>query len=260
MIEDMRPSENFQFQWDPRLETTLHIRIAGPGLGRLAALRDTAIGERDAAIPDPVEVLAKAVAQEMLPAADPDKPQVFDIKARSYDARLEELCWSVEASNLDAGAARLLANLLVAREMDAIKVVAGASSAAMPPMPDTLAYPSLTETPSFDVDYRPPQRRNRERRVEITLTAPPDDAELQDLYQRFSDWTALLLLGAYAPDDRLPQNSTAFAQPAVLRDPVTIEQTFETVFFCHEAAFAPLVTCFSRQSNNTQRPTRVLIR
>lgn len=248
MIEHPTPSDAFTFAADLTSDIKVTVVIEGPGLSMIDLVEGTPLeNEEGAAMPDPIAAFARAVNLGLLPAADPSRPAVVNVTDTQVDLQKKTITWEMDVSNVDPGAARILANMLVARELNWIAIVSDPAGEEI--NPSTLAYPAAPAALSFPVDYQPSQRRTRERFMEITLAAPPEPDTLNTLYEMLEAWTTLALLGGYSPDEKSPIECGAYPEPGILTEPVILRQDFDLVFIAHEAAFIPPLHYFARNTS-----------
>lgn len=189
----------------------------------------------DVVVADPVAAFARAVTLGMFGEA----------RAELAGQRVEALeqSWWLRVEDVDAGALRVLANMLLGRELSSVEMSTASVDGAHPVEkidPARAPYRAPASLP-FTLEREPPERPSRDRFVQIVFATPPAASLIEEVYGAFDAWDALLLLGGYPAPRRTPRASGAMPDPAFLLDACTVEQAFPDLFLCDEAGFVPLV-------------------
>ncbi len=244
MIKYITPSDALVFSVDPATAQSLRISVAGVGVSYFAMLAGTPIARADAAMPDPVGILELAVATGLISGVDRARPAIFKITDKGLNKDGKTFDWSVKTDNLDAGAYRILMNLLVAREMTSLHVTAIPAPASQL-LPLTFAYPASAVRAQFPIEYDPDMKLQSDRSIEIHLDSPPDDETLEQIYAMLAAWVQLPMFGGYAKHRQSPLESAALPDVAMLSEPHVVLQTFQMAFIADEAAFSTLINYFT---------------
>lgn len=196
-------------------------------------------------IPDPVALFVTAARLHMFPAPSVDPwDSDAELVARRADPALVEVTQRVRLRNVHRGALRVLANLLIARLPEMVRI----ETATAPPGHDTslldltkLDYPAAPGQLPFRIDRQELLRSSRDRLVQIVFERPPEDEALGAVYAGLDAWSQLPLFGGYPDEGTDPWQSSAGPSPAFLLDPYTVEQAFPDLFLCDDDCFACVV-------------------
>lgn len=243
MIEQPIPGGGFSCRVDPGQLGAFSVLAQGPGVLLLEPNAGASPPDPDAVTPDPLAFLAALVADGFfVPAATSGPEPALSITAARAAPEEQMQQWQLAARNLGPGLLRVLANLVVARQMERIEI-----AAAGPPLPEldatALPYAGLAAAPRFAVDHVTPGQPHRARCIELTFSQPPDEAATETAFAILDDWLKLLLLGAYPRPGVSPIDAGLIPDIAQLVEPQMILQPIEVAFACDEAAFTPLITC-----------------
>jgi hypothetical protein len=213
--------------------------IGTPPLG--SADPDDSAGEP----PDPVSIFVAAGRLHMFAsaAAEPWESTV-ELSSRASGPATGDVTYRVRLRNVHRGALRVLANLLIARLPELVRMeTAKAPGDVLASRLDvtSLEYPLAAGKAPFAVDYEEPARGSRDRSLQIELARPPEHDELETLYSGLATWSQLLLFGGYPYENLDPWQSSAGPDPAFLVDPRTIEQAFPDLFLCDDDCYACVV-------------------
>ena len=197
------------------------------------------------AIPDPVAAFVAAAQLHMFvtPLADPQNSDA-ELVSRSADPGDASVSYRLRLRNVHRGALRVLANLLVARmpefiRMDTVKAPSHLIASGLDLK--SLEYPSASGHIPFPVDYEMPVRSSRDRFLQIAFARPPQPEVLKMVYSGLATWSQLPLFGAYPRQNMKPWQSSAGPSPAFLFDPYTVEQAFPDIFLCDDDCYACVV-------------------
>lgn len=238
------------------------ILAVGPGVRFFEGWPETADPDPDLIVPDPVLYLGRCVALGFFPRAgnDPAEPALELIEVSRDPASLR-VTWQVRMHSLDPSILRVLANILLARGLDALELHTAAplqieTPLLQEPPPD---YPQAPVAPGFEVDYEEPDSGD-ERLVRIALASEPDDPVLDSLYQLLEIWVDLLFLGAFPEEGQDPAESGAIPDFAAIIEPTVVEQAFSEAFLCRNETFNVLLHALGKWSTTVARVERVVIR
>lgn len=242
MIEFASPSEAFRFEIDPMTVKTFDVLVEGSGVELIAGNTDPELlSDPDAVKPDPLTFMSDCVAAGFFVPADPASPTPnLKVLQTQSDMAAMRQTWSVQATNLHPGVFRILANVLVALQVDRVAITSETPAAANDPT--ALPYPPLPQGVPFQIDYKRPDILGENRSIMITLNQPPSDDTLSGIYKMLETWWRIPLMGAYPDDDQSPLESGLMPEVAYLHTPTEIYQGIEIAFACDEAAFVSCVT------------------
>jgi hypothetical protein len=219
--------------------------------------RGTPRQDDDGVSPDVVSVLAGLANRGMLGNGDAPwlaRASVADVR-RDLGAACQQ--WRLQLEAVDRGALRVLANLLVARGMDAVSVQ------ALPPgesvHSQTLPYPPRPAALPFELILEPPPSRHSDRVVQIVFAAPLSEDVASQVVQDLEAWTDAVLLGGYAEDGQAPQSAGGLPDSAYRLDAFSVEQSFMEAFESAEAAFDAVVLYAARLHHTLQRVASVRV-
>jgi hypothetical protein len=153
--------------------------------------------------------------------------------------------WRISLGGIDAGAFRIICNLLRTMDLEkalmaTVEVPGAHLDQVIPLQPERLSYPGVVRPLPFALDVEPPLR-SKNRCIQIVFAGPPSDAVVDATLATFGLWSELLMLGGYPPNGVSPAGSGAMPDTPFLLDEVTIEQAFPEHFAADEAAFNAMV-------------------
>jgi hypothetical protein len=228
-----------------RLPQVLQIVASGNDIARIAP--EQPLGEYDEdIIPDVVARWVQAVNVGLLGSAVAAPERCAAELIESARAPNGEQTWLVRVELADRGALRILANLLAARDLDAVTFTtarqAGVDWEKVPSLNiGMLAYPRAARA-SFTVDRAQVPSAGKNRGVQVVFATPPADDAVDALIAALDLWAELILWGGYALEGQDPRRSGALPDGALLYDPTTVTQTFTQAFDCDDAAFEAVVS------------------
>lgn len=211
-----------------------------------------ASADPDELVADPVEAFISAANLGMLggAAAPLARAAILD---RRVDLDAATQTYRVHIAGVDPGGLRVLANMLLARDLEAVEFHATLALGGAPLEEIALslsAYPRAPVRLPFALEIEPPERSSRDRFLQLVFAGPPTEALLSEVYNALAIWTRLLLLGGYPDRERSPRASGAFPDVAIQLDAYTIEQAFPDLFLCDEASFAAMAGYALRLHNS----------
>jgi hypothetical protein len=204
----------------PGAPQVLDVRATGRGL--LWIDGNSPLSDRDAVVPDPVRIFADRARSGFF------SDTTVHVNESWFDARTCEQGWTLSVESLGLGALRVLAHLLLARDVDTLDIQTRSRDAVAMIEAIPSAYPLAPSSPGFC--FEPKNDAAEARLVRIELVRPPTDDELGELYTLFEAWVDLLLLGGYPADGKLPARSGVVPVFAVLIEAAVVEQQFDEFF------------------------------
>jgi hypothetical protein len=152
-------------------------------------------------MPDPLVTFVDAAAVGMLSRANV-APWRSGAQMLSREVDADDRCETcrIRIWNLDRGAFRVLANMLLARSPEHAEIVTESVPEGVRPSRlalDSLRYPAPAGPHPFAVDYLQPDRTARERYLQISFVHSPIPKELERIYAGLDLWARLPLMGGY---------------------------------------------------------------
>jgi hypothetical protein len=243
-------------------EQTLFISVTGSDVLEFEGNVEKEPDSRTRALPDPVQVFITVAQHGMFahPMTLPWLSTAELIDKKVYLAGRKQ-SWHVSLRNIDHGALLVLANMLLARQLDSIEI-----RSAVPEKKDPsgthftditqLVSPVLRTDTSFRVDYEVPDRASRERVIELTFAREAEEFA-ERVYAALESWAMLLMLGGYPGPKQRPYQSAALAEPAFLLEPETIQLEFPDLFLSAEDSFAAIVN-YAQMADHAICPVKLL--
>ena len=232
----------------------LSIQVSGSDVVLLAPNRLQDDPDPSNALPDPVELFAAAVNQQMFPRTEPrSAPSSARILERSTQLAQGEQTWRLRLDHAHASCLRILANLLRARDFDSAVVRASKPSQQAHSIdPTQLAYPPARTNLPFAVEHEEVIRALSDRLIQVEFARQPSDALYEGLSAVMELWCDLLLLGGYPPEGMHPREAGVLPEGPLLLDEVTIQLAFPEAFLADDAAFNGLLNhlCHLDPSHN----------
>ena len=198
-------------------------------------------------LPDPLQAFVDAARRGMFAnSSTPPWQSSAELLGKVVDLQSRKQTWRVLLRSVDRGAYRVLTNMLRARLFDRISV--RTNSPASVESPDDalinlspLEYPKPYKPIPYALDYEMPDRRSRERYLQVIFASKLDDATAQIVFGALETWTWLMMLGGYPAGDMHPKQSAALPEPAFQLDSHTIEQAFPELFLCDDDCYAAVI-------------------
>jgi hypothetical protein len=213
----------------------LVVRVQGVDVGHFEGNGDT---ELDTMVDNPLDTFEQAVRLGMLGEGTlAGLSSELDLKAQSQT-------WRCRAEGVDPGALRVLVNMLAARDLASVDVVAVALAGAPPaPVVDVRSarYPAPPAPLGFVVERIPPLRGSKDRVVQLVFAEPLEIGVAREVCEALEVWDRLLSWGGYPVPGEPPDRTGAMAEPAFQLDAWTVEQSFPELFLCDEASFDAVV-------------------
>jgi hypothetical protein len=240
----------------------LFIRVSGSDVVLLAPNRLKDDPDPRNVLPDPIELFARAVNQQMFPRMEPrSSPSSARILDRSTQLAQGEQTWRLRVEHAHASCLRILANLLYARDFESAVVQASQPSLQARRLdPAQLAYPPVQSSLPFAVEHEEVIRALRDRLIQVEFARQPDDATYEGLASTMELWCDLLLLGGYPPQGMHPREAGVLPEGPLLLDEVTIQLAFPEAFLTDEAAFNCLLNHLCHLDSSHNPVVRVRLR
>jgi len=229
---------------DDSANQTIRIFAKGENLKLFDTHLDPQFYDSELIVPDVVSLFVKCANLGMFCGSNfnPIQSQA-SLLMSNFNALLCEETWEVKCEGIDQGGFRVLMNLLVARNMDSLKITAlrdnshgiAAQISKLPSYPSTYAYLP------FKIQHEMPLKNTGIRSVQISFLQEPSDEILENIYDALRLWSDLLTLGGFAPKNVHPTHSGTFPDLAFLYSSVIIEQLFLEAFICDEMAFNSII-------------------
>jgi len=225
------------------LPQELAIQIQGCEVGRMQPHAPPA---EEAPRPELGDLIVRAARAGLFAGASASAwaatAQVIDT---TFDLAARRARWRISLAGIDAGAFRIIWNLLRSMDLEealmATVEMPGAQLDQVAPLyPERLSYPGVVRPLPFALDVEAPLR-SKNRSIQIVFAAPPSEAAVDAILATFELWSELLILGGYPPEGVSPAESGAMPDPPFLLDEVTIEQAFSEHFAADEAAFNAMI-------------------
>ena len=208
----------------------VRIEATGRDVGLMAGRTGPEV-DADEIMPDWVALLATAVSLGMLSGGAAPWMSRAVVTANDYDAVRSRNVWDVTLEHVDPGFALVLLNLLRARQLDTVAIrTVRAPEDARPIDVGQLGYPGRYPDLPFLMWEEEPTRRSKDRRLEIIFERPPTDAESEAALTALRVWGDLLILAAYAIDDRHPRQAYTLPDIPYWTNETTLAQPFEEFF------------------------------
>jgi hypothetical protein len=240
----------------------LAIRARGRGVLRL---EPHAPPDDEATRPDLGALVVRAARAGLFAGAD---AAPWSAAARVLDARFDlperHASWHLLLDGVDAGAYRIIRNLLGAMDLDEAVMSTVEAPGARPDGgarldPGKLAYPAVFRRLPFRLDVEPPLRSSN-RAVQIVFASRPPDAVADATLATCALWAELVVLGGYPEGGVHPSRSGAMPDPPFLLDEVTVEQAFPDLFAADEAAFNAVVNHAAAVHHSGTAVSEVIVR
>jgi hypothetical protein len=197
-------------------------------------------------IPDLVEIFAQAANLGMLSGAF-FQPWHSTAKILSKDKDLANKThtWRISLNSIDKGGLLVLVNLFRGGDLEKITIGslnrAAAISSSLPELDlQSLQYPGYYQPIPFRFDHELPERRYKDRMIQIIFATELEKPLTQKVYSALEKWTNLLLHGPFPDKETGPGKAGAIPSLAYQLDAFTIEQRFE-IFIGEEAAFHAII-------------------
>jgi hypothetical protein len=232
----------------PRQE--IRVAVSGEGVLQLEENAHAFSGDREMVRPDIVQAFVDCASLGMFCGAENEPARSrARMLARQADIEKRDQTWRIELHAVDAGAFRILLNLLLAMDLDSVELASVTEPDVAGPRridPVTIRYPGVIEPLPFAVDYQPPERSNEPRAVQLIYTRELDTELVERACSALEHWSTLLMLGGYAPSDLEPRDSSVLPDVPFQYDAFTVEQSFE-FFYSDETAFGAIVNWARRE-------------